>query len=266
MVRLQYDSSPAPVLTSFDSRGNLAATATLTIPGANRIKVSGFSNSPDGVLVLCGWSWDDQGRQADFIAFAGPDAPVQVIRTSPYSPHKITVASDGSLWTIGGEATPAGESKEDYKILRHYARNGNLLGAFVPRSTFKGTDWVDSGYLAATAERVGWYTGPWDGRGSEYLEVRADGTLLRVPGIDIVRGQRRVSGFALTTERAMVRTQSDQTGAVSIYSLELRKVQWEAVPIPPSLGKVGYLYGGDGDRIVTQGAGLYGIRFIRPAK
>jgi hypothetical protein len=264
MVRVQYNGTQVPVVSSFDEHGALVANAPFEIPGATKTRVNGFSSSPDGVLAICGWSWDDGGRLADFIAIIKPGGSTRLIRTSPYSPHKIAVVGDGSIWTMGGEATATGESRVDYDILRHYDREGNLLGSAVSRSTFKGTAWVDGGYLSASSDRIGWYTGPFNGHGSQYIEVSAASKVNRFPGLALDSHQR-VTGFALSDGRPFLSTYDDGSRQSAIYSFDTGSSAWSTVQWP-SLTYIGSLYGADGSRLVTTGRDQYAVRFLQQSK
>ena len=267
MVRVQNNASAAPVVSAFDEHGTLVASAAVGIPGAYRIVVSGFARAPEGTLVVCGWSADESGRLAGFIAMVGSSSTTRVIRTNPYFPQKIAVASDGSLWTASEQIINGRESKENYDVLRHYDLNGTLLGSAIPRLSLSSKMQIagNGGRMAASLGRVGWYTGPLNGKGSEYVEVRQDGNLLRIPGVTLA-AHEHVTGLALTDAGAFVSTENSEKRNSAISTVDETSRTWLPVTVPGGNGPISWLYGGDGNRVVATGNDSYGVKFFRLAK
>lgn len=264
MVRIQNNSTAAPVFSSFNELGKLVADTTFTLPDANQITVSGFSLGADGTLVLGGWSSDAAGRLAGFFATVSPSSAVRVVRTNPYFPGNVALASDGTIWTVGEALIGGRETDTSYDVLRQYSADGALLRSAIPRSSITQTEIGEHGHIAAALGRIGWYTGPLNGSGSEYVEVRKDGTLLRVAGRGLANHES-VTGYALTDSGAFVSTENHDTNSTAVYSLD-GSGNWQPVTLPAVKGRVGWLYGGDGNRLVAPGDDTNTVRFFRTTK
>src|SRR5581483_3394309 len=141
-----------------------------------------------GTIFLCGTAYDREGSDAAFLASISPsNEGVNVVRTAPYTPYHLALAPDGTVWTVGIEmdnfVEPAASRDKD--VVRHFDRTGKLLASFVPRSTFESHSSIIYGYLAATIDRLGWYTGLEFGP-SEYIEISRDGVVSRFSSIQLI--------------------------------------------------------------------------------
>ncbi len=265
MVRVQSNSTAAPVISALDAAGSSVTSVEFKLPGADRITLSGFARGRDGVFVLCGWTADKSGRLAAFVAsVSGQDTP-RVIRTNPYFPTAIAIAEDGSLWTAGEEMTPEQrEVKTDYNVLRHYDRTGTLLSSAISRFSLASRTQLSCciGRMAASLNRVGWYTGPASEPGSEYIEIQPDGAVLRIPGVTLSKSES-ISGLALTDSLSLVSIQDSQAHENRIVTVDRATHSWQPVGIENFDGSLGYLYGGDGDRVVVRGDDVNSVRFFR---
>jgi hypothetical protein len=118
--------------------------------------------------------------------------------------------------------------------------------------------------MGATLSRVGWYTGGQQpGRGSEYIEIGRDHSVLRVPGVALA-AHERMTGFALAEVGAFVSTDNSKTHETIIYSFD--GSSWRSVTLSNTIGRIWWLYGGDGERIVATGRDSYTVRFLRPGQ
>lgn len=79
------------------------------------------SESSDGNGAL--WVWNSAGSN------------IRVIEARDYVPTYVAFAPDGSIWTAGTQAR-SNDTPGDYAILRHFSREGALLGAYLRRSSF----------------------------------------------------------------------------------------------------------------------------------
>jgi hypothetical protein len=92
---------------------------------------------PDGSVVATVTGWGHYPKTGSIALFKPDGSPAGQIVTSPYLPSQVSFAPDHSLWTLGTEDPRAtGEPPADYFLLRHYSRAGELLGQFLPRSSF----------------------------------------------------------------------------------------------------------------------------------
>jgi hypothetical protein len=75
-------------------------------------------------------------RDGSIMVFNPDGAKVHEITTGSYQPSEACFAPDGSLWTLGDEhVRPESDPTADF-LLRHYSREGTMLGGFLPRSSF----------------------------------------------------------------------------------------------------------------------------------
>src|ERR1022692_3778184 len=110
LVTFVSNQTPAPVILSFDDRGRQLSPLILTIPESETIDLIDAARGSDGMVVACGKVYDHSGRGTGFLAvFGTTGVELTVIRLYPYSPSRIAVAADGSIWTAGPEdANPLG--------------------------------------------------------------------------------------------------------------------------------------------------------------
>src|ERR1022692_1309459 len=95
-------------------------------------------------------------------------------------------------------------------VIRHFDRSGKMLGSFIPRSTFSSPLMVLYGMLRSARGRIGWYTGPNFGPGSQYYEILSDGTVRKYPAISL-NGSETVNGLGLTDDGRTYLTTSDNS-------------------------------------------------------
>jgi hypothetical protein len=70
------------------------------------------------------------------ISVFNPDgSPAGEIATGTYIPAHVCFAPDRSIWTLGDEDAHRGQ-QPDYFLLRHYSREGQLIGQYFPKSSF----------------------------------------------------------------------------------------------------------------------------------
>ncbi len=140
LVVVEGESTPTPLVRSFDATGHQISLASFSIPGARLITVHGFSRGADGTLAICGDAFHTDGRVAPYLAILSANGEdLQIVRPFPYHPHRAVVASDGTVWTLGIE------DSEDPKIpfanrinpiagaIRRFDKSGKLLESLPKR-------------------------------------------------------------------------------------------------------------------------------------
>jgi hypothetical protein len=181
-------------LTSYDRNGHLITTAALQVPDGVRTLAFGFTGNHEGTLAICGLEFGATSNEVPFISWRGANSQSRLILTAPYRPHKIVIAPDGTLWTVGYQGTRESPDPGALVIRQWDPVNAKVIAAYVPQSRF--TDpllSVASGdLLVAAGNRVAWYSPP-EGR---YFET-AGGILTEVDGLD-TPGTRFAAGAALT--------------------------------------------------------------------
>lgn len=205
-VVYQGDLSPLNILPTFDKGylavyepehaislygpdGHLAYKATVQAPHATSTTVDNAAPDSDGSLAVSveyrveqeelfrgGIAFlDSAGNQTAFIATG-----------SGYRPTQVCFGPDHSIWTIGwrGPEDPP-RSAEDYFILRNYGRDGRLVGAYLPRSSFEQDPtrpMIGGWQLRSANGRIGaLFFGPSAGpkRDQEWIETDLHGNIVR---------------------------------------------------------------------------------------
>ncbi len=93
-----------PTFYTLDREGRLVSSATASMPDVGHVVVIGFDRWDDNSIVFIGQADSAYGETVPFIGLISADARMQrVIRTAPYYPYMLTVAPDGTFWTLGYE-------------------------------------------------------------------------------------------------------------------------------------------------------------------
>jgi len=264
------------IFMAFDREGRQVFGAGFSIAGAYDTRIRGFARGADGTVAACGISYAGDGRNAPFISWISADGnSQQVIRTEPYTANLITVAPDGTLWTVGMELNPHGSEDSDVNldagVLRHFDRSGKTLGAFMPRSSMQ--DFTDvaatNGRLVAAADRIGWLHRDYKGQGA-YVELSSDGNLASYPLPQLPNLKAaRVGGLAITDSGdVFAELDNLDVHSFSLYALHRSDRQWLRLKIPAS-GRWAQLLGSIGNELALSygpGGGLSTVHFFAAAK
>src|SRR5713101_131721 len=132
LVFVQDRFSDAPIFRILDRNGAQLSEFRFSIPGAVLINIydNSVARGSDGALAIVGTAYSDDSRGSMFVAWVSPDGQQQtIIRTNPFFPEAVTLASDGTIWIAGQEG-------RDYSrpLIRRYDKTGKLLGSFIPWS------------------------------------------------------------------------------------------------------------------------------------
>lgn len=235
VVSTDVSQLDAVTFTIADPQGE-ALEFTFSLPNTTRIWVHGFDLDSAGTLVFSGMTYSSEGRLAPFIAIKGnADKTATLIGTFPYFPYAISVAPDGSIWTVGGETINGRTSgpgiDPNAGVLRHFDRSGRLIGSALPQSALKATGRIVDGFLVATATKVGWYsstTGP-----GVYVEMTPDlKTQNAYAGMPGPAGSGQVLGFVLTESGEAYLTWNVPKLSRTTYQLDRSANRWVDVNIP----------------------------------
>jgi hypothetical protein len=268
-VAVQDRFSGAPLLQIFDRNGTEVARFMFTIHGASLINIYDHSVALglDGSVAIVGTAYTGDSKGGMFVAWVSPDRQEQtIIRTSPFFPHTVTIASDGTIWVAGDETKPlrvAGDEtkphreKPDYTqhLIRRYEKTGRLLGSFIPwssvgtgPSTISPTPSVRS-ILLSLKDRVAWYSPG----SSTYIEFSSDGSIINryetAPHQkqDVISVALCDDGGLFAATRILGGVDQDQTNW-GIFTFDRQRSEWSLIQRNE---KWGMLFGCDGTRLAT---------------
>ncbi len=268
LVTFVSNRTISPEILSFDNGGRQLPTLRLTIPDSDMIDLDDASGGPNGVVAVCGTAYDRSGRGSGFFALLNANGGMAtVVRLFPYYPSRITVASDGSIWTAGLEVTNSKDSTPPASgVIRRFDSTGKMTGSFVPRSTIASPQMVLSGMLRSARGRVGWYTGPIGGPGSQYYEFLADGMVHKYPAIALGVTEV-VNGLGLTDDgMTFLTTRENSKHLRRLLSINGVGGQWEQERLPSQIGPIFILYGASGSSLVFLNNDRSRMTFIKEAK
>jgi hypothetical protein len=261
-VWIQGDLHPRNMVPTFDHGylavyGNngievYAADGTLATriddsAGANVVNVDIDS---DGTVALARGLHQPRAFPTGSIAIFSPDgSPAGEIATGTYIPAHVCFAPDHSIWIVGDEDFKHGQPP-DYFLLRHYSREGQLIGQYFPKSSFtpeaRFTQIVVGGWKLRIADgRVGFMVDQEHGR--SWVEADLTG--------------REIGRWAMPeASRPVAMTESGSVYAAGheLTVLDRSSGSWKAVPAPSA----GLLLGAEGDTLVFQVRGTNQIHRV----
>ena len=221
--------------------GIYAASGALLyrIPNLSNASVTNVAVDRDGTAVTSGdlsdgkgalWLWNSAGLN------------IRVIQSPDYVPTYVAFAPDGSIWTTGTRDRSKGQRTGDYAILRHFSREGALLGAYLHRSSFPGEREPAEPVTALSALRVanGRIGAYFSGGGKEHhvwVELDLNGKELGRWLLNSINGHP-----AAITEAGVVYARSVD----GIYRLDRAAGNWSVT----SIATPGTLVGADGESLV----------------
>jgi hypothetical protein len=119
--------------------GFLAYRATAQVPGAKWANVINASPDSDGSLALAVEYQNEKLRAGGVAVFDHTGMQAAFIDTgADWSPTQVCFGADHSIWAMGWRGLDSSKaSTPDYFVLRNYARDGRLIGAYLSRSSFE---------------------------------------------------------------------------------------------------------------------------------
>ncbi|HTU43570.1 MAG TPA: hypothetical protein VMF91_00810 [Bryobacteraceae bacterium] len=249
-----------PTFYTLDREGQLISEATPVMPESGYVSVSSCDRRDDNSIVFIGQAWSAHGQPASLIGLISADGTTErIIRTAPYHPYMLSIAPDGTFWTLGLEmvdrdiSAPGLDPKAG--VLRHFDRSGKLLGASGPQSQFVKlytTGRLDYGYLSSVNNRIGWYA-PRSGAGGQYVEMDLDSMTPRTyPGLPELPELGLVVCFRLTESgNAFLSVYDNKSKHATTYMFNRETHKWLPLEGTVASQRPGpYLIGVDGEQLV----------------
>ncbi|MDR3702181.1 MAG: hypothetical protein P4L56_21220 [Candidatus Sulfopaludibacter sp.] len=214
--------------------GALAYHATIQLPNQKHLRLlNGAADTDDTVAV----AFDNPGG---FAVLDPSGKQIRTVVTGLYVPEQICFAPDHTIW-VAGQARP----EQDYKIFRKYTPDGQELGEFLPKSTFRpslvSVRTVGGRALSASADRIVSLLRS-DAPGPaplEWVELNFDGKLIGRPG-----QHRYFFPWALTPDGTIYARE----GGDKFVFFDRAGAGWKPVPVTPQ----GSLAGADRNGLVFQ--------------
>lgn len=257
LVVVEGDNTATPLFRLFDMMGRPIAAVPLAIPNARLISILGFSRGGDGTLAVCGSAFDAEGRGAPFLAIITANK-LQLVRTTPYIPQRVTVSADGTVWTVGIEPRELGKTETQpatmpvnskAAVIRHFSTAGEIIGAFIPHSEIDNPASITAAdnFVGSAKDRIGWYCS----REHRYIEILADGSVHDTRGIVLPAGATGVTGMAIVASSDVLL--STQTAGGS--NICLVNTAGKSCDLVQNSSDLGHIYGADGDTVMSSGKG-----------
>jgi hypothetical protein len=242
--------SGAPILWTVDGQGNRDDTS-LQVPQADRVGVRDVASGRDGALAAVGWAISADSRLASFVAWISPDRARQVLtEVGAYAPYAVTVAPDGTIWTIGATLDSGMRRQVDPNVLRHYSPSGQLLATTAISGTRRSDGGVanvaQSSTLMASDDRIGWFT-----LACEYVEFSFSAVELgRYTCPNGMSNAFKAGGVALSSANDLL-IGGREVGPLSPLELNRATKTWSPVAVSGGPGNSLGLLGFDGLTLVT---------------
>ncbi|HNY41399.1 MAG TPA: hypothetical protein PKJ41_13445 [Bryobacteraceae bacterium] len=229
---LQVDDNPsdAPLIRRFGRNGELERI-DFTIPGGKHIDIFAVACAADGSLAVGGQALSNDGGGLSFLVkFGGNREQKSVAQLWPYVPRAVTIAPDGSIWTIGctnDETIPL-----EINVLKRFGRDlqlrattnlrarGRLISGDHPARI---RDASEHSVLRASKDRIGWLTNAF-----EYIEFSPDGQeTARYPALGCIEQSSLV--YIALSERNVAVTRTGNCEAPGYWTLNRQARRWERV-------------------------------------
>jgi hypothetical protein len=216
------------------------------------ILMAGVAVDSDGTVAVSRATGGGDGGPSAIEFYDGNRSLVGSIDTGLYVPAQITFAPDRTVWSFGWEWSPGtkqfARASTDYMMVRQFSRDGKLLGAWLPRSTFpKGllpaSESWQARRITVIKDRVGLLADSGTvGTQQEWVEMDLQGKLL---------GRWRLDEFlhvrvGLTPDGNVYLQKGQGPDTVALFTLDRAASTWKPVASPMN----GCFYGVDGDQLV----------------
>jgi len=246
LVGYLNNRTDGPVLYTIDRVGQ-RDEFLFAIPDAFRIDIKNVAIGPSGEIAVVAGAYTADGRTTTLVARIPPDRKDwRIIRTWPYVPMNVTIASDGCIWTIGYLKDSENIRVIAEPLLKRYDANGTVVGSQIVVDAPRGSSTMNNSFLFSSRDRVGWFT-----TGGKYIEFSLDGK--EIGRYEGPRGlQRRdISGVAISEDNDVV-VGNFERGKAEFLALDRSSRSWIPVSLPKEDAPTGaYVLGFDGTTLVT---------------
>jgi len=156
--------------------GNFVYQKSIEVPNSSQPVVRDMDFNVDGTAVVAAGAIGDHSTFLSGLLFLERTGQqTQFASTGSYSPGRLAIAPDGSIWTLGWQ-----NGREDYRIVRQFSADGKELNALLPRFSFPAGLQPGSGLgtqIAVTRDRVDVVAHSGEA-GFEWVELDRNGNIL----------------------------------------------------------------------------------------
>lgn len=230
LLHLRYETKFAdasPNFAAYRADGSALMKTRIWVPDAVVVYLHDATANLDGRIVVAGVAISPQGQRAGFWTPLRAGSEGLIVRTMPLEPERVRLASDGTLWLVGAQASSAAGPGPDHDVIRQYSSAGSMIRTMLARSSFpKGphpaVDAGDGGVrITANRELVSFYfprTGDW-------FDFDATGSLASRLKVTKPEGHR-LTGLT-DVNGTVVASFSGASGNGCICLLNRRESKWE---------------------------------------
>jgi hypothetical protein len=261
LVAIEKSPSTEPLIHVFNASGVEEKTIPVKITGANVTFVYAAAHGANGAIAITGAAQDAQGQVGDYLTVVSPTNEITILRTNPYVPSSVVIAPDTTIWTKGIELRKGMRARDiPAGIIRHFDASGKFIESFILQSSLNGGD-IGNGHgnLAASAARIGWYSG-----GHHYFEISPGGEVQQYPGVSLAPGEG-VSALALADSGDVFVSSTRPGKPDELYRLDRNLRVWTPVElgggVTPANTKM--LLGGEGSTLVFMTFDYHVFRFFK---
>jgi hypothetical protein len=230
----------------YDADGRKIYQARVWPGQTSRVALTDVAVSPAGDVVVVGYA-DDRSPHDSFFARINPAGVVSAtIRIQPFEGMNVTFGPDGTLWILGWEADHLRNFGPDHATLRRFTLDGELLGEFLPWSSFGCPPRRHPAFggakaaLLASRDRVVVLTADCP----QWIELDPEGAILRRESLAGIGLLPALLAAVTSDNRIYMRPDS----ALSICRLEIEQRACKEIQTPENYT----LLGADGAALVLQ--------------
>ena len=133
---LKFDRDFDRVIRVFGPDGRFRLNLPIQMPDVPVTWANDVAVDSDGTFVAGASGGEGDSRhglaKSGLVMFDANGLQTAFIDTGKFWPNHVAIAPDHAIWVLGSQS----RSKEDYNVVRKYSRAGELLGSYLPRSTF----------------------------------------------------------------------------------------------------------------------------------
>jgi hypothetical protein len=287
LLHREIDKDPS-LVTMYDRDGKKIIEGRVSLEGASRISLRAAGATQGGHIVAVGRAAMTDGSIQHFIAEIGATGrTVQSIQLGEFSPQQVCAASDGTVWTLGYDWRSRNSAEAATNVVRHYDFAKGLLGRYLPlgsistaKDAFLLLDSPHKSFLRCGKDDVSVLF--WSSHTvAQYVVLNGASEEVHSWTIIAPFAEAQANGFAVTDDGGVFVSLTAWEEPENMVRLGLYKLQATTGNAAATLIPVGgtvtavkphdalpddaflEVYGAEGDELVVQRAGGWGLSWVR---